>query len=91
MRTPNIGTPFYSPGDPPTQAADVPLFLRTELLKIKAAFDALALGHLDWTYVAPTKPRAVDLRAADGTQWNPGSGRGLYAYNGTSWVLIKAL
>lgn len=90
MRTPNIGTAFYAPGNPPTDAAEMQRFLRDELQKIAAAVQALALGHLDKTYVAPTKPRDGDVRYADGTSWAPGV-KGLYMHNGTTWVLIKAL
>ena len=81
----------YSPDDPPEDPTQLVRFLRTEFLKLEAAIKALAAGHLEVEHVAPTRPRAVDLRVADGTDWNPGSGFGLYAYNGTAWVLVKAL
>ena len=45
-------------------------------------------GVLDPTYVAPTKPREGDLRLADGTSWNPGSGAGFYGYYGSAWVKL---
>lgn len=39
--------------------------------------------------VEPAKPRAGLLAYADGTNWNPGSGEGLYRYSvAGSWVFI---
>ena len=87
MRTPNLGSAFYAPGEPPT-SDELANFLREELQKINAAITALSLGHLDKSFVAPTKPREGDLRFADGTTWNPGSGKGIYYYNGTAWVFL---
>lgn len=37
---------------------------------------------------APEKPREGMIRFADGTNWNPGSGRGLYQYVSTAWVKL---
>lgn len=44
--------------------------------------------RLGTTYVAPSKPRSGDIRLADGTQWNPGSGAGFYGYYGSAWVKL---
>lgn len=44
--------------------------------------------RLGTTYVAPSKPRAGDIRLADGTQWDPGSGAGFYGYYGGAWVKL---
>jgi hypothetical protein len=63
-------------------------FFSSELFKIKSAIDALAAGHLDKSYAAPTKPREGDIRYADGTTWNPGSGQGIYAYYGAAWHFL---
>lgn len=59
--------------------------------RVAVSMASLASGHMDVLYAAPDKPRAVLLAVADGTSWNPGSGYGLYAYNGTAWILVKAL
>jgi hypothetical protein len=40
------------------------------------------------TYVAPAGPVAGMTVFADGTSWNPGSGRGLYEYRVNSWVKL---
>lgn len=90
MRTTSIGSVSYSPDDPPDDPKQLQRFMRSELLKIKAAIDALAAGHLDKSYAAPSKPRDGDIRYADGTSWNPGSGQGIYYYkaSASSWVLL---
>lgn len=91
VRTPNGSGVTYTPGEPPSDAAEMQRFLREELQRVSAAIAALAAGHLDKSHVAPAKPRDGDIRYADGTNWNPGSGRGIYAHNGIAWVLIKAI
>lgn len=87
MRTPNLGSVFYAPSEPPS-AELLPQFLRTELQAISAAITALSLGHIDKVNVVPLKPRDGDIRYADGTNWNPGSGSGVYYYNGSIWKLL---
>lgn len=88
MRTTNQNAFYYSPEPPPSDINQFPAYVERELLKVKMAMDLLALGHLDETFVAPTKPRNGDIRYADGTSWNPGGGRGVYVYKGSSWVLL---
>ena len=34
------------------------------------------------------KPRNGDIRYADGTNWNPGSGEGIYAYTNDAWAKL---
>jgi hypothetical protein len=63
-------------------------FLLDEMKKISAAFSLLAAGHIDKTYAAPAKPREGDVRLADGTTWNPGSGAGVYCYYGSAWHFL---
>lgn len=89
MRTPNIKSAGYSPSSVPYESKDIPRFLQDELIRISAAISALADGHIDKSYAAPSKPREGDLRYASGApNWNPGSGTGVYYYNGTAWVFL---
>jgi hypothetical protein len=85
MRTINNSSVFYAPEQVPADKEDLPAYIERELFKIKVAIDLLALGHLDETHVAPVKPRVGDLKLADGTNWNPGSGQGIYAYYNSVW------
>lgn len=88
MRTPSLSSAFYAPNIPPTDASEMGRFLYEELQRIQAAINALAAGHIDKVYSAPAKPRDGDIRYADGTNWNPGSGQGVYYYNGSIWKLL---
>ena len=41
-------------------------------------------------YSAPARPQDGQLAYADGSSWNPGSGRGVYRWDSTSvgWVFL---
>lgn len=86
MRTPTISSADYSPGFIPEQYNAQ--WMREELDRLKAAIDLLRAGHIDPSYAAPLKPRDGDVRYADGTEWNPGSGVGFYGYENGAWVKL---
>lgn len=92
MRTPTLGTAFYSPGEPPNNPKELQNYLREEFQKIASAVTALSLGHLDTTTVAPAKPRDGDIRLCSGPSgggWDPlGTGQKFVGYRGGSWVLL---
>lgn len=88
MRPTNSNTTSYQPGDPPEDASLMQRFLREELRKLKAAIDAVADGFAPVVYAYPAKPRAGMVRNFDGTTVNPGSGAGLYRYDGTTWKFL---
>lgn len=88
MRTPTINSVFYSPAPPPNNSEDWQRYAYDEFIKLQGAIVALAQGHLDMVYSAPSKPREGDIRLADGTSWNPGGGKGVYCYYGAVWHLL---
>lgn len=88
VRTPSLASVQYAPQKPPEDPAKLPGFLLEELQKISSAIALLALGHIDKSYGAPAKPREGDIRLADGTTWNPGSGIGVYAYYAGAWHFL---
>lgn len=54
------------------------------------AFKATVLASFfTVTHVAPAKPLQNMIRIADGTDWNPGSGAGIYIYVGSSWIPLQ--
>lgn len=64
-------------------------YLRQELEKIAQAMEtADERLTLAVQYKAPDKFRAGTVVAADGTTWNPGSGKGMYWYDGTNWKFL---
>jgi hypothetical protein len=36
----------------------------------------------------PERPTEGMLRYANGTDWDPGSGKGVYVFDGTTWVKL---
>lgn len=84
----SIASVSYVPGIPPENLDDVRRFLSDELGKVAAAIALLSAGHIDQTTVSPARPREGDIRLADGSSWNPGSGQGVYAYYNSAWHLL---
>ena len=70
----------WSPNPAPVNPEDLPDYLFSELNRLGDILFNLDTFRLESTNVAPTKPRDGDIRYADGTNWNPGSGQGIYAY-----------
>lgn len=91
MRTGNLGSALYAPGQVPSDPKALPAFLTAELAKLKAALDLVALGHVDSTTVAPAKPREGDIRLADGAAWSPDASgaANLYCYIGGTWKKLS--
>ena len=62
-------------------------WVKNELDKV-----SLAISSLEYQYPpmsSPPERYGVGYIAyADGTNWNPGSGEGLYIYKTTGWVLL---
>lgn len=55
-------------------------YVESELEALEVALLPLFDGAMEVRNVAPAKPRN-GLYYADGTNWNPGSGRGIYRYD----------
>jgi hypothetical protein len=70
----------YTKAPVPSTPEELPSYLQAELDKLATVISNIADGHFDTSNVAITKPRAGDMRYADGTNWNPGAGEGLYIY-----------
>ncbi len=63
-------------------------WIRDELLEVEAALDHPETDRINLSvrHSEPDKPREGDLVRADGTDWNPGAGEGVYEYTaGGSW------
>ena len=80
-------------GEPPVVAEEDSIklsdFVRAEFVKLARLFntgqDELRLVEL---HVEPTRPRDGMVVYADGTNWNPGSGEGVYAREAAAWVKL---
>jgi hypothetical protein len=60
-------------------------FLEQELEAIARSFAETTELELRPIYVAPTRPREGMIVFADGTEWNPGAGKGVYVYASGAW------
>lgn len=63
-------------------------YLAQELRKIAEAFLGVEEILLVELNVAPDKPRDGMIILVDGTNFNPGSGRGFYGRSNGAWVFL---
>lgn len=78
----------YQPQPAPYAMADIPAYLHRELADISAHASRGQAKTLEVKNVAPAKPREGMMLVADGTNWNPGSGKGVYCYYGAAWHFL---
>ena len=75
------------PADREELASTILQWLDEEHLAIALALNNLGEGY-EVSHNPPVRLRVGMVRYADGTDWNPGSGEGLYVYKSTGWVLL---
>ena len=78
----------YNPNPAPVEVEQLPDYLFNELNRVGDIIFNIDTLRLEPTNTpnGPTKPRDGDIRYADGTNWNPGSGgEGIYAYFNATW------
>ena len=68
-----------------TKVPELVQFLIQELRRVSLALAGAQENPLPELHVAPTKLREGMIVLADGTDWNPGSGKGIYAYYSGAW------
>ena len=89
----------FNPNPAPVAIEQLPDYLFNELNRLGEVLFNQSVMRLEPTYVAPgttvigvfkDKPRAGDIRYADGSDWNPGgTGEGIYFLNAAeSWVKL---
>lgn len=78
--------PEYVPG--PYDGTNIEGYLREELARISEQIQLLADSPMDIRHVAPEKPRN-GLYYADGTDWDPGAGKGVYRYDEDTSGYVK--
>lgn len=82
----------YSPTPPPSgaQIEQVLDWMRRELETIALEFNSARDTPLNTElHVEPEKPRNGMIVLADGTNWNPGSGRGFYGRVNGAWSKLS--
>ena len=78
----------YEPGPLPENPEDLGIYVVTELKRLGSILFNQSVMRLEETNTAPTKPRDGDIRYADGSNWNPGAGTGIYLFDGSSWTKL---
>lgn len=72
-----------------TNISDLRNWISNELVRVSNAFSTQSqTTQLPVLTVAPAKPQIGQVVFADGTNWNPSAGRGLYYYDTSGWVHI---
>lgn len=80
---------MYRKNNVPQDANALPAFLDQELSEIeRAQNEPVFILQLAVSNVPPPKVRLGMLVEADGTNWNPGAGAGLYVYRPAGWVKV---
>lgn len=79
----------------PSSITEVPNWIFRELNRLADTMYNIDILRLEETNAEPgseggrtQKPRSGDIRFADGTNWNPGEGRGIYAFIDEAWVKL---
>ena len=86
----------WTPNPAPINNDQLSDYLFHELNRLSDIIFNLDVFRLEQTNVDPDdfggasrgKPRNGDIRYADGTNWNPGSGEGIYAYTNDAWAKL---
>ena len=82
---------YAAPSTAPTSPKEFQIWLLAELRRLSDAMSELETDTLllkEWN-AAPSKLYNGLVAYADGTNWDPGSGRGVYAYESGSWVKLS--
>jgi len=79
----------YTPNPVPSSPEDLPQYLLLEFQKIQSALQENPINFIEVKNVVPSRIKQGDIVYADGTNFNPGSGEGIYFRNAAgSWVKL---
>lgn len=68
-----------------SEAPMLSAWILKELWRISATFELALVREVEFLNSAPAKTYEGMIRGADGTNWNPGSGQGVYVYYNSTW------
>lgn len=79
----------YTPNIPPQDTERLLEYLDQEFIRISQILNRVESGEYEILYKEPRKYFPGLVVYADGTQWNPGSGEGLYRRSlANTWVKV---
>jgi hypothetical protein len=76
---------MYKPQSPPASPAELTRYVYEELQSVSAVFALGLAQRVEFLNNPPEKPREGMVYGADGTNWNPGAGKGVYAFYSNVW------
>lgn len=80
---------MYQPSSPPSDPAAVAAWAMGEFVQLSRLINGgWRVVVVPPSYAAPARPREGAIANADGTNWNPGGGAGLYQYLSSAWVKL---
>lgn len=68
-----------------TEVRDLLSFIHQEHQKISQAIAGTLPSELPELHAEPSRLRNFMIVAADGTDWDPGAGQGIYTYYAAAW------
>jgi len=72
----------------PVPAEYSPWYFQSEFLKLEVITDLIIRGSIESLHVEPVKVRDGLIVIADGVDWDPGSGVGIYYYYNGGWRFL---
>ena len=80
---------YYEPGPLPLNDEDLGVYVVTELKRLGNTILNQSHLRVERIHAEPERPRGGDIVYADGTDWNPGSGEGIYFFDETTQAWVK--
>lgn len=66
-------------------AQQLSTYMYGEFLRISATFEVALTRRVEFLHAAPERVEEGMVHGADGTNWNPGAGQGVYVYYNSTW------
>ena len=73
--------PRYTPNPVPDDPKDLPQYLLQEFTKLQGALEETPTTFIEVKNTTPGRKKQGDIVYADGTNFDPGSGEGIYFVN----------
>tara|TARA_R100001530_G_C4321307_1_gene155896 strand:- start:6852 stop:7112 length:261 start_codon:yes stop_codon:yes gene_type:complete len=81
--------PKYVPNPVPSNPEDLPQYIFQELSKLQGALQENPITFIEVKNAAPDRIKQGDIVYGDGSNFDPGSGEGIYFRNAAgSWVKL---
>lgn len=72
----------------PLDPENIPSFLIDFVQRVDDFMQDFNASFYSKTHVEPIRPQDLDIAYADGSDWNPGSGAGLYQFRSDVWTAL---